>query len=88
MVAGGVESMSRWNLTAGVPTIDGGNADFRALYPTVPQGISADLIATLEGFTRDDVDAYAAQSQRRAAAAIDEGRFDRCAVAVATPDGN
>jgi acetyl-CoA C-acetyltransferase len=87
MIAGGVESMSRWDVTAGVPTIDGNNPEFRKRYPTVPQGISADLIATLEGFTREAVDAYAAQSQSRAAAAIDEGRFDRSLVEVPTPDG-
>ncbi|GLE52148.1 acetyl-CoA acetyltransferase [Mycobacterium montefiorense] len=86
VIAGGVESMSRWDVTAGVPTIDGNNTDFRAAYPTVPQGISADLIATLEGFTREVVDSYAALSQDRAAA-IDEGRFDRSLVEVATPDG-
>ena len=77
VVAGGVESMSRWDLSAGSVTIDGGNPDFRAAFPTVPQGISADLIATLEGFSRDDVDAFAVESQRRAAVAIAEGRFDR-----------
>jgi len=87
VVAGGVESMSRWNVTAGAPTIDGNNPDFRVRYPTVPQGISADLIATLEGFTRDDVDAYAAQSQGRAATAIAEGRFDRSLLGVPTPGG-
>ena len=43
----------------------------------LPQGISADLIATKYGFSRDDVDAYAVESQKRAAAAWDEGRFDR-----------
>ena len=88
VIAGGVESMSRWGVTAGVPTIDGNNADFRARYPTVPQGISAELIATLEGFSREIVDAYAAQSQSRATAAIDEGRFDRSLVEVATPNGS
>lgn len=87
VIAGGVESMSRWDVTAGVPTIDGNNADLRALYPTVPQGVSADLIATLEGFTRDVVDAYATQSQSRAAAAIDEGRFERSLVEVHTSGG-
>lgn len=87
VIAGGVESMSRWDVTAGIPTIDGQNPDFRARYPTVPQGISADLIATLEGFTRETVDAYAAQSQSRAAAAVDEGRFVRSLVDVPTPDG-
>ncbi|GAB3228665.1 acetyl-CoA C-acetyltransferase [Mycolicibacterium hippocampi] len=88
VVAGGVESMSRWGLTVGVPTIDGGNPALRAMYPTVPQGISADLIATLEGFGRADVDAYAAQSQRRAATAIAEGRFDRSLISVTAADGS
>jgi acetyl-CoA C-acetyltransferase len=87
VIAGGVESMSRWEVTAGVPTIDGNNTAFRARYPTVPQGISADLIATLEGFSREAVDDYAALSQTRAAAAIDEKRFERSLVEVATPDG-
>ena len=87
VIAGGVESMSRWGVTAGVPTIDGNNPDLRAVYPTVPQGISADLIATLEGFSRETVDAYAAQSQSRATAAIDQGRFERSLVDVPTPEG-
>ena len=87
MLAGGVESMSRWGVTVGVPTIDGDNPVFRSRYPTVPQGISADLIATLEGFGRAEVDAYAAESQRRAAQAIAEGRFERSLIAVTDPDG-
>lgn len=87
VIAGGVESMSRWDITAGVPTIDGNNPDLRALYPTVPQGVSADVIATLEGFSRETVDAYAAQSQSRAAAAIEQGRFERSLVDVPTPHG-
>ncbi|HXW39000.1 MAG TPA: hypothetical protein VEJ44_04840, partial [Acidimicrobiales bacterium] len=87
VVAGGVESMSRWHLTAGSVTIDGDNPTFRERFPTVPQGISADLIATIEGFARGDVDAYAVESQRRAAAAIEEGRFDRGIVPVTGPDG-
>ena len=80
--------MSRWGVTAGVPTIDGNNAEFRLRYPTVPQGISADLIATLEGFNREMVDTYAAQSQSRAATAIEERRFDRSLIEVITPDGS
>ncbi|WP_256277904.1 acetyl-CoA C-acetyltransferase [Mycolicibacterium grossiae] len=87
VLAGGVESMSRWDVGVGVPTIDGGNPALRRRYPTVPQGISADLIATLEGFGRADVDAYAAESQRRAAEAIAEGRFDRSVLAVTGDDG-
>jgi acetyl-CoA C-acetyltransferase len=88
VIAGGVESMSRWDVPAGVSTIDGNNPDFRERYPTVPQGVSADLIATLEGFTRDVLDAYAAQSQDRAAAAIEEGRFDRSLIEVTTANGS
>ena len=75
MLAGGVESMSR------VPMGSDGGAwaiDPMTNYDTcfVPQGIGADLIATIEGFSRDDVDAYAALSQERAAAAREDGRFD------------
>ena len=87
VVAGGVESMSRWDLAAGSVTIDGANPAFRARFPTVPQGVSADLIATLEGLSRADVDAYAVESQRRAEGAITEGRFDRGVVPVTGPDG-
>ncbi|BBY16785.1 acetyl-CoA C-acetyltransferase [Mycolicibacterium litorale] len=87
VVAGGVESMSRWDVTVGAPTIDGANPALRKRYPTVPQGISADLIASLEGFTRADVDTYAAQSQRRAQEAIAEGRFDRSLITVTDTDG-
>lgn len=87
VIAGGVESMSRWNVTVGAPTIDGDNPAFRERYPTVPQGISADLIASLEGFTREDVDAFAAQSQARAERAAAEGRFDRSIIVVTDADG-
>jgi acetyl-CoA C-acetyltransferase len=87
VVAGGVESMSRWDVTVGAPTIDGANPAFRQLYPTVPQGISADLIASLEGFSRADVDAFAVSSQNRAAAAIAAGYFDRSIIAVRSADG-
>ncbi|WP_407661446.1 acetyl-CoA C-acetyltransferase [Frankia nepalensis] len=87
VVAGGVESMSRWGLAAGSVTIDGHNPAFRERYATVPQGVSADLIATLEGFGRRDVDAFAAESQRRAAQAIGEGRFERGIIPVTGPGG-
>src|SRR6201986_1102893 len=73
-VAGGVESMSRVGLGA-----SGGAwpMDPAIAIPSffMPQGVSADLIATKYGFSRDDVDAYAVQSQRRSAAAWQEGRF-------------
>ena len=79
--AGGVESMSR------VPMGSDGGAwamDPETNYDTsfVPQGISADLIATVEEFSREDVDAYAARSQERAAAAREEGRFAQSVVPV------
>jgi acetyl-CoA C-acetyltransferase len=86
VVAGGVESMSR------VPIGSDGGAwaqDPQTSFETafVPQGIGADLIATLEGFTREAVDAYALESQHRAAAAQGEGRFDRSVVPVADAMG-
>jgi acetyl-CoA C-acetyltransferase len=79
--AGGVESMSR------VPMGSDGGAwamDPETNYDTsfIPQGVGADLIATVEEFTRDDVDAYAARSQERAAAAQAEGRFDNSVIPV------
>ncbi|MGW2840302.1 acetyl-CoA C-acetyltransferase [Streptomyces sp. NPDC001493] len=86
VLAGGVESMSR------VPMGSDGGAwalDPRTSHETgfVPQGIGADLIATLEGFTRRDVDSYAALSQERAAAAWKDGRFDRSVVPVRDRNG-
>jgi acetyl-CoA C-acetyltransferase len=81
VVGGGVESMSRVQMGS-----DGGAwaTDPAVAYPTyfVPQGISADLIATLDGYSRLDVDRYAAESQRRAAAAWAEGRFHKTVVPV------
>ncbi|MGQ0834673.1 MAG: acetyl-CoA C-acetyltransferase [Gammaproteobacteria bacterium] len=80
-IGGGVESMSR------VPIGSDGGAwasDPAVAYRTyfVPQGIGADLIATLEGFTREQVDAYAVESQRRAANAWQEGRFTKSVAPV------
>jgi acetyl-CoA C-acetyltransferase len=79
--AGGVESMSR------VPMGSDGGAwamDPETNYDTsfIPQGVGADLIATIEEFSREDVDAYAARSQERAAAAQADGRFAGSVVAV------
>jgi acetyl-CoA C-acetyltransferase len=87
VIGSGVESMSRWPTADGVVTIDGGNANLRRQHPIVPQGISADLIATVEGFDRDDVDEYALQSQQRAAKAMAEDRFAHSVVPVSNPDG-
>ncbi|WP_372410703.1 acetyl-CoA C-acetyltransferase [Streptomyces luteireticuli] len=81
VLAGGVESMSR------VPMASDGGAWFgdpMTNFATgfVPQGIGADLIATIGGYGRHDVDAFAARSQERAATAWKEGRFDRSVVPV------
>jgi acetyl-CoA C-acetyltransferase len=80
-IAGGVEAMSR------VPMGSDGGAwptDPAVAIPTyfVPQGISADLIATKYGFNRDDCDAYAVESHKRASAAWQEGRFARSVIPV------
>jgi acetyl-CoA C-acetyltransferase len=81
VVAGGVESMSRVPLgTDRGPWACDPETAFDTAF--IPQGISADLIATLEGFTRDQVDAYAMRSQQRAGAARDAGRFKRSVVPV------
>ena len=81
ILAGGVESMSRVKMGS-----DGGAwfADPMTAYQTsfIPQGVGADLIATIEGFTRTDVDAFAAVSQARAAKALADGLFDRSVVPV------
>jgi acetyl-CoA C-acetyltransferase len=87
VVAGGVESMSRWDVGVGASTIDGSNPQLRAVAATVPQGISADLIATIEGFSRVDVDAFAVESQRRTSVAMEEGRFERSLVPVRDEGG-
>jgi acetyl-CoA C-acetyltransferase len=81
VVAGGVESMSRVPLGTdrGAWACDPETAFDTAF---IPQGISADLIATLEGFTRDQVDFYAMRSQQRAGAAREHGYFKRSVVPV------
>ncbi|MGH3885101.1 MAG: acetyl-CoA C-acyltransferase, partial [Pseudonocardiaceae bacterium] len=86
VLTGGVESMSR------VPMGSDGGAiamDPETAYAArfVPQGISADLIATIEGFTRDDVDSYALESQHRAAKAWSNGYFHRSVVPVRDRNG-
>ena len=86
LLAGGVESMSR------VPMASDGGAwamDPETAYATsfVPQGVSADLIATLEGFSRDDVDLFAAESQTRTGKAMADGAFARSIVPVRDHSG-
>lgn len=87
VVGGGVESMSRQPIGSDGAGLDGNNPDLRALYPMVPQGISADLIATLEGFDRQQVDTFAAASQDKALAALQAGRFARSVVPVQDTEG-
>ncbi len=78
VIAGGVESMSRVPMGTGSDgSLDGGDATLRNTVFQVPQGISADLIATREGFTREDVDKFAAESQRRAEIAQKNGYFSK-----------
>jgi acetyl-CoA C-acetyltransferase len=85
-IGGGVESMSRVGIGAsgGAWPMDPAIA-IDAYF--LPQGISADLIATKYGFSRDDVDAYAVESQRRAGTAWSDGRFARSVVAVKDVNG-
>jgi acetyl-CoA C-acetyltransferase len=85
-IGGGVESMSRVGI--------GASGGAWSMDPTIavehyflPQGISADLIATKYGFSRDDVDAYAVESQKRAAKAWEEGRFKNSVVPVKDVNG-
>ncbi|NTU81452.1 MAG: acetyl-CoA C-acetyltransferase [Chloroflexales bacterium] len=86
VLAGGVESMSRVPMGS-----DGGalmeDPEVSQAVGFVPQGIGADLIATIEGLTREQVDAFAVESQRRAAHARAEGRFARSLVPVRGSDG-
>ena len=81
VVAGGVESMSRWPMGS-----DGGawvlDPRVNQTLGFAPQGIGADLIATMEGWGREDVDAFALRSHQRAAAARADGRFARSVVPV------
>ena len=86
VIAGGVEAMSRVGIGA-----SGGAwpVDPAVALPSyfMPQGVSADLIATKYGFSRADVDAYAVESQKRAAAAWDEGRFAGSVIPVRDENG-
>jgi acetyl-CoA C-acetyltransferase len=85
-IGGGVESMSRVGIGAsgGAWPVDPSIA-LKSYF--MPQGISADLIATRYGFSRDDVDAYAVESQKRTATAWDEGRFKKSVMPVKDVNG-
>jgi acetyl-CoA C-acetyltransferase len=85
-IGGGVESMSRVGIgsAGGAWSVD---PSIAVAHYFLPQGVSADLIATKYGFSRDDVDAYAVESQKRAATAWDDGRFSRSVVPVKDVNG-
>lgn len=89
VVAGGVESMSYGSSLprAGGATVDSNNLHLREIHPQPHQGICADLIATLEGISREDTDKLALESQRRADHAIRNGHFAKSLVPVYHDDG-
>jgi acetyl-CoA C-acetyltransferase len=86
IVAGGVECMSRVPMGSNGGAM-GGDAAFSLKTGFVPQGIGADTIATLEGWSREDIDAFALESQKRASAARDNGYFDKSVVPVRDCNG-
>jgi acetyl-CoA C-acetyltransferase len=86
VVAGGVECMSRVPMGSNGGAM-GGDAAFSLKTGFVPQGIGADTVATLEGYSREDVDAFAVASQQRAAHARDSGYFDRSVIPVRDCNG-
>ncbi len=87
VIGGGVEFMSRY-APLHANGFHANNEHLFKLHPQVPQGISADLIASIEGFSRNDVDGYAVESQARAARAIAEGRFRNALIPIYNEDGS
>jgi acetyl-CoA C-acetyltransferase len=92
VVAGGTEMMSGKDrpppLPGASPVFDSGNMRLRKNHPQTQQGICADTIATMQGIDRAAVDALALESQKRAAVALDEGRFNKSLVPVYREDGS
>lgn len=86
VVAGGVEFMSRYS-PLHANGFHANNEHLLGMHPQVPQGISADLIATIEGFSREDVDRYAVESQSRALKSIEGGYFEGALVPIYNDDG-
>ncbi|MBL8952587.1 MAG: acetyl-CoA C-acetyltransferase [Myxococcaceae bacterium] len=86
-IGGGVESMSRVPIGSDGGGIDGNNEELRKRIFQVPQGISADLIATIEGFSREELDTWALRSQQRAATAMEQGRFSKSLFGVKDATG-
>jgi acetyl-CoA C-acetyltransferase len=85
VIGGGTEMMSLPK--KGSMGMGAGNAHLEELHPQSHQGVCADAIASMEGITRESLDALAAETQRRAAVAIKEGRFDKSLVPVFNRDG-
>jgi acetyl-CoA C-acetyltransferase len=85
VIGGGTEMMSLPK--KGLLPMGALNAHLQEIHPQSHQGVCADAIATMEGIPREDLDALAAESQARAARAIDEGRFDRSLIPVLNLDG-
>ena len=91
VIAGGSEMMSTYGTNVpknGVPFLDSGNEHLRAIHPQPHQGVSADVIATLENIPREALDELSLESQRRAAVAQAEGRFDKSLIPVYHEDGS
>ena len=89
VIAGGTEMMSMEGRRGEGPMMmDSGNLRLRARHPQSHQGVCADAVATLEGITRQDVDALGLESQQKAASAISRGYFDRSLVPVHREDGS
>ncbi|WP_437673835.1 acetyl-CoA C-acetyltransferase [Sorangium sp. So ce131] len=86
-IGGGVESMSRVPMGSDGAPLDGNNLALREKLAMVPQGISADLIATIEGISREDADRFALESQHKAERAAREGRFAKSLFTVVDRDG-
>ena len=88
VVGGGVEQMSRLPMGADKSGLDAHNRHLREQHPLVPQGISADLIAAREGFTREDCDRFGLRSQQNAKRAQEESRFSKSLIPARDYDGN
>jgi len=79
--------MSYTAVQTGRLPLDADNEDLRNAHPQTNVGIAADIIATEEGFSRAELDAFSAESQHRAGAAIEAGAFDKSLIPVMNPDG-
>jgi len=86
VIGGGVEFMSRY-APVHANGFHANNEHLLKLHPQIPQGISADLIATIEGFSREDCDRYAVESQKRAINSIEQGYFRKALIPIYNEDG-